>query len=101
MENISTFPKKQTRYTHIKKSTKKSLTDDLSKRLLESEFKSNHSIKSKCLKWIVKKYYQQYKTLCKQKSYIVAIKQAIKNKTNKNWKRTWNKVLFKVQRLHS
>ena len=39
--------------------------------MLESEFKSNHSIKSKCLKWIVKKYYQQYKSLCKQKSYIV------------------------------
>ena len=34
----------------IKKRTKKSLIDDLSKRLLELEFKSNHSIKSKCLK---------------------------------------------------
>ena len=44
---------KQT-YTHIVKSTKKSLTDAFSKRLLELEFKSNHSIKSKCLKWIVK-----------------------------------------------
>ena len=46
-------------YTHIiestKKQTKKSLIDDLSKRLLELEFKSDHSIKSKCLKWIVKK----------------------------------------------
>ena len=42
--------KKQT-----KKQTKKSLIDDLSKRLLKLEFKSNHSIKSKCLKWIVKK----------------------------------------------
>ena len=43
----------------IKKQTeeliKKSLIDDLSKRLLELEFKSNHSIKSKCLKWVVKK----------------------------------------------
>ena len=48
-------------HSYIKKSTKKSLIDDLSKRLLESEFKSNHSIKSKCLKWIVKKYYPQYK----------------------------------------
>ena len=37
--------KKQT-----KKSTKKWLIDNLSKRLLEIEFKSNHSIKSKCLK---------------------------------------------------
>ena len=50
-------------YMHIIKSTKKqtekltkkSLTDDLSKRLLELEFKSNHPIKSKCLEWIVKK----------------------------------------------
>ena len=50
-------------YTHIIKSTKKqtiastekSLIDDLSKRLLGLEFKSNHSIKSKCLKWVVKK----------------------------------------------
>ena len=35
---------------HIKKSFKKSLIDKISKRLLELEFKSNHSIKSKCLK---------------------------------------------------
>ena len=31
------------------------LIDKISKRLLELEFKSNHSIKSKCLKWIVQK----------------------------------------------
>ena len=43
---------KSTKKTKV--STKKSLIDDLSKRLLELEFKSNHSIKSKCLKWIVK-----------------------------------------------
>ena len=36
-------------------STKKSLTDKISRRLLQLEFKSNHSIKSKCLKRIVKK----------------------------------------------
>ena len=42
-------------FMHIKQSTKKSLIEDLSKRLLELEFKSNHSVKSKCLKWIVKK----------------------------------------------
>ena len=56
-------------YTHIiestkkqnKLSTKKSLIDDLSKRLLELEFKSNHSIKSKCLKWIVKNILPNYK----------------------------------------
>ena len=34
----------------IKKQIKKSLIDDLSKRLLELDFKSNYSIKSKCLK---------------------------------------------------
>ena len=38
----------------IKQSTEKWLIDNLSKRLLGLEFKSNHSIKSKCLKWIVK-----------------------------------------------
>ena len=37
------------------KSAKKSRIDDLSKRLLELAFKSNHSIKTKCLKWLVKK----------------------------------------------
>ena len=40
---------------------KNSLTDDLSKRLLELEFKSNHSIKSKCLKWVVKNILPNYK----------------------------------------
>ena len=48
-------------YTHIVKSTKKSLTDDLSKRLLELQFKSNHSVKPKCLKWIVKTFLPNYK----------------------------------------
>ena len=37
-------------HRHIKKSSKKSLIGKISKRLLELEFKSNHSIKSKCLK---------------------------------------------------
>ena len=53
---IAESVKKQT-----EKSTEKSLTDDHSKRLLESEFKSNHSIKSKCLKWIIKKILPDYK----------------------------------------
>ena len=47
--------------THIIKSTKKSLIDDLSERLLELEFKSNHSVKSKCLKRNVKKVLPNYK----------------------------------------
>ena len=40
---------------HIEQLTKISLIDDLSKRLLGLKFKSNHSINSKSLKWIVKK----------------------------------------------
>ena len=56
-------------YTHIiesikknpKVSNKKSLIDDLSKKLLESEFKSNYSIKSKCLKWVAKNVLPNYK----------------------------------------
>ena len=64
-------------YTHIVKSTKKSLIDDLSKRLLELEFKSNHSIKSKCLKWIVKNVLPNYK---KWRTHS-------QNKTDKNWKK--------------
>ena len=84
-------------YTHIiesikkqtKVSTKKSLIDHLSKKLLELEFKSNHSIKSMCLKWVVTKlqnitFYQITKNE----------KHTIRNKTDKNWKKTWNNVLF-------
>ena len=41
--------------------TKKSLIDDLSRRLLELEFKSNYLIKSKCLKWVVKNTLPNYK----------------------------------------
>ena len=56
-------------YTHIikspkeqtKVSNKKSLIDDLSKWLLQLEYKSNHWIKSKCLKWIVKNILPNYK----------------------------------------
>ena len=39
---------------NIKKSTKKSLIDNLSKILLESEFKQYNAIKPKSLKWVVK-----------------------------------------------
>ena len=45
----------------IKKQTKKSLIDNLSKRILELEFKLNYSIKSKRLKWIVKNVIPNYK----------------------------------------
>ena len=48
--------KKQT-----KKQTKMPLIDDLSKRLLELEFKQHNATKSKCLKWIVKNILPNYK----------------------------------------
>ena len=54
-KNFNTFKEISKIHRHIKKSTKISLINDLSKRLLEFKFKSNLSIKSKCLKWIVKK----------------------------------------------
>ena len=47
--------------TQTKVSTKQSLIDDLSKRLLELQIKSNHSIKTKHLKWIVKNILPNYK----------------------------------------
>ena len=42
-------------HRHIKKLSRKSLIDKISKRMLELEFAHNHSIKSTCLKWIVRK----------------------------------------------
>ena len=56
-------------YTHIiestekqtKVSTKQSLIDELSKVLLKLEFKSNHSIKSKCSKSVIKNILPNYK----------------------------------------
>ena len=41
--------------------TKKSLIDNLSKGLLELEFKQNNQIKTECLKWIVKNIFPNYK----------------------------------------
>ena len=42
-------------HNFIIESTKKSLTNNISKRLLELEFKSDHLIKSKALKYVVNK----------------------------------------------
>ena len=70
-----------------KVSTKKSLIDDLPKRLLQLEFKSNYSIKSKCLKWVVKIFYKITKNE----------KLTIKNKINKNWNTNWNNVVLDVK----
>ena len=44
-----------------KQQTKDSIIDNLSQRLQEIVFVKIHSIKSKCLKWIVKKYSLHYK----------------------------------------
>ena len=53
-QNFNNFKEINKIHRHINTSAKKSLVDGLSKKLLELELKSNHSIKSKCLKWIVK-----------------------------------------------
>ena len=68
-------------------STKKSLINDLSKRLLRLEFKLNHSIKSKWIKMGCQK---------NTANNIRHEKHTIKNKTNKEWKKSWNNVLFRV-----
>ena len=54
--HINQLNKQQT-----KQKTKESVIDNLSKRLLEIEFVKNNSIKSKCLKWIVKNILPNYK----------------------------------------
>ena len=46
----------------VEQKTKKSLIDNLSKGLLESEFKQNNSIKTRCLKWLVKNILPNYKS---------------------------------------
>ena len=79
--------KKQT-----ERSTKKSLIDDLSKGLLALEFKSDHSIKWKCLKWIAKKLLPDYKEW-KTHNH--------KKKNDKDLKRVPNNVLSRMQKLHS
>ena len=60
-ENFDIFKEINKIHRDIKEKTKKSLIDNLSKRLLESKFKSNQSIKQKQLKWIGKKILPDYK----------------------------------------
>ena len=48
-------------HRHIRKSAKRLLIDNLSKRLLELEFKQNNAIKWKCLKLVVKNILPKYK----------------------------------------
>ena len=61
-KNFNIFKEINKIHRHIKKLTKKSLIDDLSKRLLELELKSNHSIKNqRAQNRFLKKYYLPYK----------------------------------------
>ena len=68
----------------VKIQTEESLVEDLLKKLKELEFKSKPLTKSK---YIVKKIFYQ---IAKNE------KHTIKNKANKNWKTTWNNILFGV-----
>ena len=62
-ENFNVFIEISKRPNHIIKSTeklvneltKKTVTDDISNKLLKLQFKSNNSIKTKCLKYVVTK----------------------------------------------
>ena len=54
-ENYDVFTEISKIHNFIAESTKKSLIDNISKRLLELEFKSDHLIKSKALKYVVNK----------------------------------------------
>ena len=60
-KNFNIFKEINKIHRHINKSTKKSLIDDLTKRLLGLEFQSHYSIKSKYLKFIVKDILADYK----------------------------------------
>ena len=53
-ENYDIFVEIGKMQNQVIESTKKSLIDDLSKRLLELEFKQHNAKKSKCSKWIIK-----------------------------------------------
>ena len=60
-ENFNIFRAINKIHRHIKKSTKTSLIDKISKRLLTLKFKSNHSIMTKASKGVVKKVLPDYK----------------------------------------
>ena len=54
-QNVNIFKAINKMQRHIKESPKKYLIDKISKRLVKLEFKSDHSIKLKCLKYVVRK----------------------------------------------
>ena len=84
-ENFNIFKARNEIYRHIKESnkksieesTKKSLIDELSNKLLKLEFEKNTSIKTKCLKHVVKRYCLHYKT--NMLTYCLKCKKNTKN----------------------
>ena len=54
-QNVNIFKAINKMQRHIKESPKKYLIDKISKRLVNLEFKSDYSIKLKCLKYVVRK----------------------------------------------
>ena len=56
-KKFSTFRAINDIHRYTKKSTKKSLIQKISKRLIELELKSNHSIITKALKRVIKKVF--------------------------------------------
>ena len=54
-QNVNIFKAINKMQRHIKESPKKYLIDKISKRLVKLEFKSDYSIKLKCLKYVVRK----------------------------------------------
>ena len=59
-ENFNIFNEINRIYQHIVKSKEKNLLENISNRLLNLEFKKNNSIKTKCLRWIVKKIFPEF-----------------------------------------
>ena len=60
-KKINIFKEINKIHRHIKKTTKKLLINDLAKKFLGLEFKSNHTIKSKCLKSTVRNILPDYR----------------------------------------
>ena len=54
-QNVNIFKAINKMQRHIKESPKKYLIEKISKRLVKLEFKSDYSIKLKCLKYVVRK----------------------------------------------
>ena len=75
-ENFNIFKAINETYRHIKKWTKKSLIDKISKRLLELEFKLNHSIITNALKRVAKKSIAiviKHDSKCKKKARLTVL----------------------------